>query len=51
VFSFVIPSQITSSLSVGKHTVYIDAHSPDNPPVRLNAPGATNGQREFTITT
>lgn len=50
VFSFVIPAEITSRLSAGRHTVYIDAHSPNNPPVRLTAAGATNNQREFTIT-
>ena len=50
IFSFVIPSEITSKLSVGKHTVYIDAHSPNNPPVRLTVSGTTNNQREFTIT-
>jgi hypothetical protein len=49
VFSFVIPSEITSKLVAGRHTVYIDAHSPNNPPVRLTASGATNNQREFTI--
>jgi len=50
VFSFVIPSTITSKLSIGRHTVYIDAHSPNNPPVRLTASGTSDNQREFTIT-
>lgn len=50
VFSFVIPASVTSKLSVGTHYVYIDAHSPDNAPVRLTASGATNNERTFTIT-
>lgn len=49
-FSFTIPAEITSKLSTGKHRVYIDAHSPDNPSVRLTASGTTNDEREFTIT-
>lgn len=48
-FSFVIPAEITQKLSIGKHYVYIDAHSPNNPPVRLTASGAANNEREFTI--
>ena len=48
-FSFAIPAEITSRLSLGLHRVYIDAHSPDNPSVRLTASGATNDEREFTI--
>lgn len=49
-FSFVIPSEITSALARGSHYIYIDAHSPDNPPVRLTAAGANNDERQFTIT-
>jgi len=50
IFSFVIPAAITEKLSIGTHYVYIDAHSPDNPPVRLTASGAENNERSFTIT-
>lgn len=49
-FSFVIPAEITQKLSVGKHYVYIDAHSPNNSPVRLTAAGTTDNRREFIIT-
>lgn len=49
-FSFVIPSEITTRLSIGKHYVYIDAHSPNNVPVRLTASGTTDNRREFIIT-
>jgi hypothetical protein len=48
-FSFKIPAEITQKLSIGKHYVYIDAHSPNNPPIRLTAAGTTNNQRDFTI--
>lgn len=50
VFSFVIPAEITQKLSLGLHYVYIDAHSPDNAPIRLTASGATDNRRSFTIT-
>lgn len=52
VFSFDIPAEVTQRLSSGKHYVYIDAHSPDNAPVRLVAEGggAVNNERNFTIT-
>lgn len=57
VFSFAIPSEITSQLSVGLHYVYIDASSPDNQPVRLFASGTSSDPfdplyytRTFTIT-
>ena len=48
-FSFVIPAEITQKLSVGQHYVHIDAHSPNNPPVRLTASGTTDNRRKFTI--
>lgn len=49
-FSFVIPAEITQKLSAGKHYVYIDAHSPNNSPVRLTVAGTTDNRKEFTIT-
>lgn len=56
-FSFVIPASITQLLSIGTHYVYIDAASPDNPPVRLTANGTPSdptdklwNTRSFTIT-
>lgn len=56
-FSIVIPASITEKLSVGTHYVYIDAASPDNPPVRLTFTGAIEDAenelyrtRSFTIT-
>lgn len=50
VFSFVIPAEITQKLGLGIHYVHIDAHSPNNPPVRLTASGTTDNRRSFTIT-
>jgi hypothetical protein len=57
-FEFFVSSEITSNLSVGRHYIYIDAQSPNNPPTRLTASGT--GQdiadllnynvRTFTIT-
>ena len=56
-FSIIIPVSITSLLSIGAHYVYIDAASPDNPPVRLTFAGANEDPtskfyrtRSFTIT-
>jgi hypothetical protein len=49
-FSFFIPTEIIQKLSIGEHTVYIDAHSPNNLPVRLTASQAENNVRRFTIT-
>lgn len=49
-FSFLIPSEITSQLSAGRHYVYIDAYSPNNPSVRLTADGGIDNERQFTIT-
>lgn len=52
IFSFSIPPSVTQRLSVGTHYVYLDAHSPNNPPVRLTAvgDGAVNDERSFRIT-
>lgn len=50
VFSFVIPAEITQKLGLGIHYVHIDAHSPNNPPVRLTASGTADNRRSFTIT-
>jgi hypothetical protein len=49
-FTFNIPSEITQKLTLGKHYVHIDAHSPNNPPIRLTASGTTDNRRMFTIT-
>jgi len=49
-FSFTIPTDIMQKLTIGKHYIYIDAHSPNNPSVRLTASGTTDNIRSFTIT-
>lgn len=49
-FAFKIPSYITSEFAAGSHTVYIDAHSPDNRPVRLRYSANENNVASFTIT-
>lgn len=51
-FSFTIPSEITSKLAVGLHSVYVNATSPDNSMVVLTASGqnAIDNIRTFAIT-
>jgi hypothetical protein len=50
VFSFIIPADITEKLSIGTHTVYIDAYSPDNKVSRLIVSTTTDNKRSFAIT-
>jgi len=50
VFSFPIAADITQKLSIGTHTVYIDAYSPDNSVVRLTVTGTTDNKKLFSIT-
>lgn len=47
-FTITIPGSLTERLSSGTHYVYIDAHSPNNRPVRL-ATGTENNVRSFII--
>lgn len=48
-FSFKIPNSIIKQLSVGQHTVYIDAFSPAGP-TRLTVSGVSDGIQKFVIT-
>lgn len=52
-FSFKIPSSMTSEFASGSHTIYLDAESPDNRPVRLRlaagVSGTGNNVASFTI--
>lgn len=49
-FSFKIPSYMTSEFASGIHYIWIDAHSPENRPVRLIVSGSENNIASFTIT-